>query len=52
MDNKNKPFVEIDAYAIHMINSEKNYYKGCAKCRKKWKTIFVCVVLQKKVNYI
>ena len=37
MDNKDRPFVAIDAYAVHMIHSEKNYYKGCAKCRKKMK---------------
>ena len=38
MDNKDRPFIEVDAYAIQMTHSERNFYKGCAKCKKKMET--------------
>lgn len=38
MDNKERPYIELNAYAIYVNHSTKNYYRGCTKCKKKMET--------------
>lgn len=35
MDNKDRPVFEINATVTKMNHSERNFYKGCAKCHRK-----------------